>query len=516
MQIKERLIANTLFGFLELFFGRLFGFFVTPYVLYKLGLDNFAVWSIMGSILGYLAKADMGVATSYAKFISEYFAQKDYPNINKVLNSGFVYYAAIGGLIYTLTALWGDAIFDLFRIEAAMRGEVNRLFRYCVLISVCGSALDVFNAVLWGLQRADLVKKVQMGIYVVDGCCNVLFLALGFGLRGLVLTSALTTACSAAASIFLASRLLPELRFNPLLFDAAMFRRMFGYGIQLQLGRVAKMGQMHLSKLILAHFLPLATVAIYDLGNRLALAVRSLPLSLSPAIIPAASHLYAQHDLKTLYRLYERGTKYMTLLVMHLTGFFGCLLPVVILSWLGRQVNVAEVSAVGRIIMVGYAYFLLSDIASVVVLGMGHPEYGLRGALLKLIVNLGLNFWLIPAFGFIGAAWATALAEMVGTGYFVTACHREFHKSYLMVVREIYVLPFVASGAAAGLAWLLAAGIKHAVFIPQGRIGNFGILLAAGALFTATYALILLKSGYLDSYDKKLFREHYQRMARFL
>ena len=514
MKLKQQLITNSLFSILEFFFSRVVGFILTPYVLYKLGIDRYAVWSIMSSILGYLSKADMGVGTSYAKFISGFYAKKEYENINKVLNTGFLYYLGVGSLIYAFVFLWGDRVFDLFHIDEPIRSEIPLLFHLTVLFNIIASTMDVFGAVLWGGQRADVIKRNRMIIFVVDAFCKVLLLQAGFKLGALVGTTGVVIALMIVLNLVSAFIIVPELRFSPFLFDVAMFRRMFGYGIQLQIGRIAKMSQMHLGKLILATFLPLSAVAIYDFGNRIVLTLQSLPLSLSPSILPAASHLFSLKNAEALRQLYARGSKYMTIVVMFLSGFFFCMMPLVILSWLGSQIDVYSASAVARILLIGSSYFLISDVASVVVLGMGHPEYGLRASILRLSANIVLGIILIPRFGFIGAALATATAEIFGTGYFAIASHKEFHRSYPDVITSIYLLPFVGAGLAATCTFAFQKAFCLWLWEPQGRWQNLSLLTAALLVFSCVYGMILLKSHYIDSYDKTQLRDFYEKHTR--
>jgi len=511
MKLKQQLISNTVFSVIGLIFSRLIGIVLTPYVLYKLGVDLFAVWAIMGAILGYLSKADMGLATSYVKFISQYYAKKDYDSINKVINSGFVYYVCISAVMLVIVFFGKDYFFEFFKLEEAMRTEARTLFQYVVIITVCSACLKIFNEVLYGVQRLDIIKKVQTGLFAVEALCKVIFLELGFKLSAMVWTQAITTILRIGICIALAYKLVPQLRFNPFLFDLKMFRKMFGYGIQLQLSRLAKMGQMNLGTLILAHFLPPSAVAIYVLGNRGALSVRSFPLALLPSMIPAASQLHSADDFQALKRLYRRASKYMSILIMHLFGFLMAMVPVVILSWLGEQVDVFQVSLVIRILLVGFAYSLLVNIASYIVLGMGHPEYFFRFSIITLVTNVSLLLVLIPPYGFMGAALATAAADIIGSFYLAIVCHRELKESYWQVIKTLYLWPMASGTVAFCLTFVTYKLICLFAFVPQGRLQNIGVLIFSGLVYSMIYAVVLLPGRYIDQYDRDLFWQYFRK-----
>ena len=511
MKLKQRLISNTFFNILGEIVGRAIGLVMAPYVLYKLGLEQFAIWSIMGALLGYLTKADMGVATSYVKFISQYYAQKDYDRLNKVISCGFIYYVVLGGVLLSIAYLWGDRLFSLFQIQESMRSTVNSFFHYAVLISVCSAALGVFGSVLWGIQRVDIIKKIRMASLIVEAVCKVIFLELGYQLGGLVWTAGIIAGVSALAHILFSYQLVPQLRFNPFFFDKTIFRKMFKYGAQLQLSRFANIGQMHLSKLILAASLPLSHVAIYDLGNRGALSVRAFPLTLLPSILPAASELHALKDQSTLRQLYRRASKYMSIVVMYFLGFFLCMMPVVVLSWLGDQVDAYQVSLVGRILLVGYSYSLLVGVISVIVLGMGHPEYSMRSSVIILVANVSLNLLLIPVLGFPGAALATAAADVLGALYLAILCHRKIQESYLDIIVKCYLWPIWAGIIGFLSTFFLYKMVCYLWLVPQGRLQNIAMLTISGIVFTILYGLIIWKSQYLDEYDRTIIFEYCQK-----
>lgn len=514
MDLKHRLISNTLFSIIRLGFARVFGFIITPYILFRLGQEKFGMWAIVGGFLGFVAKADMGVATSYAKFISQFYARKDYENINKVINSGFVYYVGISVIIYTTTYLWSTQFFEWYlrRYAVEIVAEIKWLFHYLILLTMFSWSLDIFSAVLWGIQRADIVQKIQMVLFVVNAFCIVLFLESGYKLEGMVWAEALTAILRVVVCMIFSYKLVPELHFNPLLFDMTMFRKMFTYGLRLQFSRIAKIGQIQLSKMFLPYFLSLSAITIYEIGNRISLSIRSIPLSLSPAIVPAASQLHALEDTEVLNRLYDRASRYMTIAVMYLSGFSFCMMPVIILSWTGEQIDVHSVSIIARILLIGYSYYLLSDIASVVVLGMGHPEYLARASVLKLIILVVLNMVLIPNFGVVAAALATSVSEMLGTFYFAWASHKELHKSYRSVIRKIYLQPIAASVTASVITLAAYKSLCYLLFVPQGRLENISVVLVCGVIFTGVYGLMLLT--YIDAYDKALFFKYYRKYVK--
>jgi O-antigen/teichoic acid export membrane protein len=66
----------------------------------------------------------------------------------------------------------------------------------------------------------------------------------------------------------------------------------------------------------------------------------------------------------------------------------------------------------------------LGSIFSTAAVAVGKPKYSLYGVVVSAIVNVGLNFLLIPSMGGVGAAIATAFAVVLGTCWVVFASLR--------------------------------------------------------------------------------------------
>src|SRR6185295_3841686 len=95
-EFSKKLVTNTFFNAL----GRFWSFFVTilltPYILHRLGEREYGIWAVFTVFIGSSNLLDLGLGSSFIKFISAYHAHKDYERINKSIFSGFVFYGLFG------------------------------------------------------------------------------------------------------------------------------------------------------------------------------------------------------------------------------------------------------------------------------------------------------------------------------------------------------------------------------------------------------------------------------------
>ncbi len=115
-------------------------------------------------------------------------------------------------------------------------------------------------------------------------------------------------------------------------------------------------------------------------------------------------------------------------------------------------------------------------------------------------LNLALNFLLIPRWGMMGAAWATAAAFLL-----IALCTGAIAQRYYAVDYEYHRL---------GKVWLISAIILYlgTLFPPEVSAFSIAWHLALGVL---AFPLALSASGFLDDHEKETVRGLLRRYARF-
>jgi O-antigen/teichoic acid export membrane protein len=121
--IGKKIIKNTLFNSVDRIWQILVLVFLTPYILHKLGVEIFAVCSLVFVVANFLGLLDFGIRTSFAKYIATYHAKKDPPAINTVINYGPSLYLGLSILILGLTLVLKRSIISLLKIPASIYSE---------------------------------------------------------------------------------------------------------------------------------------------------------------------------------------------------------------------------------------------------------------------------------------------------------------------------------------------------------------------------------------------------------
>ena len=470
---------------------------LTPYIIHNIGLERYGIWAIVGVITGYFGLLDLGIGSSFVKYISEYYTKEDFKRLNQVVNSGFVFYSLFGVGIIILGFLLIKPLLNFFNIPINLYDEALFVFILGIIIFAVSNVLSVFGAIQGGLQRMDITNKLAIAVSIPNIIGTILFLELGYGLPGLMVNNAIVFAISSTINIIIAFRILPELKFKPFLFHKEMFKKLFGFGYKLHVSTIANLLHFQMDKILLAYFLNIGFVTYYAVATQIASKARELPLLLISAIFPAASELEAKSDKESLDNLYFRSMKYVILIGLPLSLLIILLACSFIDLWLGKEFKMSVLTL--QILIFAYFFNIMSGPGFTILNGIGKPGYGMKSSIIAAILNFILSILLVIKIGYYGVVIGTAISMIIASIYFIAMFHQVMNISiWEMVKKELYK-PFLACSVAFVVFYFI---IKHIEQI--GWVGLAGV----GFLYLVLSGLIILAMNYFDDFDKTLVNKY--------
>lgn len=501
-QISQKIVTNTIYNTIGRFWGILVALVLTPYIIGHIGIDRYGIWAIVGVLTGYFGLLDFGIGTSFVKYIAEYYAKKDYEKINQVINTGFILYSIFAVLIITLGFFIINPLLNFFNIPKNLYDEALFVFILGIIIFAVSNALSVFGAIQSGLQRMDITNKVAIAISIPNIVGTIFFLEMGYGLPGLMVNNAIILAISSIVNIIIAFKILPELKFTPLLFSKEMFKKLFSFGYKLQISRFAQLISFQTDKLLITYFLSIGLVTFYQLGSSITQKMRSIPLLLVSALIPATSEIEVRKGKGSLNELYLRGSKYLIFVSTPLLFFVVTNASLIMLTWMGE--GYWRAALVIQILALGYFSATVSGVASSMAVGVAKTEFEMKYGIFMSIINLFLSIILIIKIGFIGVVIGTTFSLILGSFFFL----RIFNK-YLGTPLNDFIKLFYKPVIACIVPTLIILLLNYGFWpmtASSGRFVNLSILGLNSMLFGGIYIAFILLNKYLDEYDKGLFK----------
>jgi O-antigen/teichoic acid export membrane protein len=149
--------------------------------------------------------------------------------------------------------------------------------------------------------------------------------------------------------------------------------------------------------------------AVYTAATRFIVAGQMGTNALALAVQPRLAHSLAQGDRREVQHLYQVSTAWVMVVTwpMYLTF---CIFGEPLLSVFGKgyQVGAPVMLLLSLSMLLSTGFGMVDGVLSMA----GHTSWNLANAVLALVVQVGLDLWLIPQHGVLGAAigWATAIA----------------------------------------------------------------------------------------------------------
>jgi O-antigen/teichoic acid export membrane protein len=387
-------------------------FFLTPFLIGRLGAEGYGIWGVVVGLTGYLGLADLGVRPAVVHFVAKHDALHDDAGLNRFVNSAFAAFSLGGALVVVATLVVAALIPRLPDLPPEVAHEA------VLAVLITGIEIGVtlpfnaYSAVLVGKQRFDVLGRIDLLVLVVRTGAVVLALSNGQGLVALAVANAGAGLLEIALKAWAGFRIAPSLRFAPRAADRPALGALLRYGGLAILVTIALQLTWQTDAFVIAAALSPALVTPFHPPAMLASYTRSLLWSGCRAIAPAAGALEAKGDAAGLARLLQRSTRSMLLLSGPILVYFVALGEPFLARWLGDAFDPSSVPVL-TILALGVAAPIATHPFVQVHYGTNRMRslallYAAEGA-----ANLALSVALVEPFGIAGVALGTAIPAAV-------------------------------------------------------------------------------------------------------
>ncbi len=358
---------------------------------------------------------------------------------------------ANGLCIKTLLAL-GTA--GLIYLCGTLTGKADHVLLAVFILGgqmIVGSFSDFFSCVLRGHQRMnyDVAASLIFGVIVTGG--GIAVLAMGYDFVMLAYMYLLANGVRLAYTF-----LIVRLKFCKvgLAFDWPLIKSLLKQGFPFGVLYFFALMYTYIDSTMLSLMVGDKEVGWYNAAYRLVFAMMFIPVASMKAVFPALA-LYYRESNDQFKMLFERSFK-----VMFVVGFSGATLltlfaePVVDLLF---GAEYAPAAGALKILVWAAAIIFIGTVQTHTTRASDRQGFTAKVVAGSAVLNLALNFILIPKYTLYGAAWATLLTE-----FFVFAVHGVYLRKNLVSPPVLKLAPkiiiinlavFLFAGAASDYDW---------------------------------------------------------------
>jgi O-antigen/teichoic acid export membrane protein len=387
---SKRLIYNTGFNVLALVSNALVGFFLIRFFLGRLGEQRYGVWILIGSLFRYGGIFSMGLSSSINRYVPMCLAKEDRLGVQKITSTSLFFFLCMAVLCVFLSLLIYYNVDSWFAIEPELITAAATLVLVVGLCFAIAMPLQLFSAVLAGLQRYDIVNSTILFFLLARTILLVVLLVQGYGLVTMGLIFGISEILVRVSQFFFVKKLLPISLFSLSNIDFALLKEMISYGMNTFLYTMGAIIIFKASDLVIGIFIGTSEVTQFAIAAAAVLLLTQLLQAFTRAIMPAVSDLDARDDHTRVKDLSFLTQKYSLLLIIPAAYFFVVMGKEFLWIWVGDRFQepgiINRMAVILAILAVAHSLRLAQHSNFLVLVGRGqHRVFGILTGLTALI-----------------------------------------------------------------------------------------------------------------------------------
>lgn len=393
--------------FIGLAISKILGY-VYRLITARLGVEQYGMLSLALGIFGIAVMiGGLGLPSGALRFVAFYLGKK-----KTAAARGVIVFSLKLALLFSL--LTSAALIFFSKYIAVSIFHTPELTNIIRLIAI-GVPFYLIGAnirdILRGFQQLKYeVYSENIAENLVKIIVTVGLIFLGYGIFGAIAAFVIALVVSMIMmAYFLDRKVFPVLHRNlDIEYAPSLAKKILRFSLPLSFGSLLTLCISWLDTFMIGYFLDTANVGLYNAAVPTTQLLNIFPFAMVAMFFPRLTELFSKKKIVEMASVYKVLTKWIFLLNLIIASLL-LLFPKEILRILFGEVYVG---AAFSLVVLAVAYFVsyYTFTSTYLLMVLEKTKYLLYNSVLVLLCNLVLNYYLIPKFGLIGAALATAIS----------------------------------------------------------------------------------------------------------
>ncbi|GEP50373.1 teichoic acid transporter [Flavobacterium noncentrifugens] len=464
------------------------GLLLTPFMISKLGDSEYGLYTLIGSLIGYISVLDFGLNNTIIRFVAKYRAKQDRKSEENFLATSMLIYGVIAGIILIAgVALYMniESVFEKLTAEELAKAKI--MFAILILnlaITLPGGA---FGAVCSAYEHFIFPRAVNIIKYVSRSMMIIGLLLYGGKSVSIVILDTVINIIVIAIDFYYVIKVL-KVRFHLHHFNKPLIREIFSYSVWIFIFAIVGQFQWRAGQIILGVVSGTTAVAIYGVGIMLGTYYGAFSTAISGVFLPRATQmavLDASRDELTSMMI-RIGRFSLITLLMILGGFLLYGRQFVHL-WIGDTYKNSWLIAI--IIMFSYTLPLVQSFANSLLEAKSKFSFKAITYISLIVLGTAVGAYMIRFWGVIGLIVGSTSGWLLSQVIMNIYYYKVMHLDILRFFKELSsrLLP----------TFIVILALGYAVdFIPGANWFNLLIKISA---FVCIFSLLMYKFGMNES-----------------
>jgi O-antigen/teichoic acid export membrane protein len=488
--LPSRFARNTLWIYLHSATSLVVALVTTPILVHHLGVTEFGIWVLAGSVIFYLELLEFGFGTATIAYVARFAATGELHRVRQVIATSVWILVGPAFAVALAAVIFAAVLPSVVELPADLVTPTRVLLLLLAVDLAVSMPGDTFGGTLAALQRYDLLNYSLAAVLAAQAVAWVVVVSAGGKLVALGIVTVILSLAGQLARFLLARRLVPGLSLSPRMFDRSLARPYAGLSFWYAVSSVAETVVRRIDAIVVGIVVSLPAVGVYAVGQKLAQLAQRFTAPATLTFFPHAAELAARGDSEGLRRALAQAVRIALAVAGPVALTIAVFAGPALEAWVGPGFGEARLVVV--YLAAATAVAAMGAAAVLFVNGMGLPRVPALLQSGEAALNLTLSIALGLRLGLRGVALATLIASAITTfaATLPYAC-RLVGISY----RGLLVSTLRAHLPAATAALLAGWALRD--LADRGLLGA----VAAGAAVVGVYVAVLLVTG-LDSQER--------------
>ena len=413
--MKKEMKFGAILGYVNMFASILVSFLYTPILLKHLGQSEHGLYALAVSIIGYLSVLDMGFGNAMVRYVSKSKASPEKLDESEINGMFLLLYIIIGIVSLIIGFILVGNVSTIFK--ALTPDELSKA-RVIMIILVCTVSvsfpLSIFSSYALASEKFKYLKTMALIKTLIVPLTMLPLLYLGHKAISLVIVTSSYTLLFHFITIFYCLKVLKmKIKFEVHNTDKKLLKEILVYSFFIFLNLIVDNIYTNTDQVILGNVTGTIAVSIYAVAARVSQINTSFSTTISGLFFPKITKTLEEKDgskkVSNIFIKVSRIQLYIMALILFGFIVFG---KQFILLWVGE----GYISAyyILLLLMIPAIIPLTQNIGISILQAKNKHKFRSVLYICIAVLNIAISIPLAKAYGGVGAAIGTALANIAG------------------------------------------------------------------------------------------------------
>jgi polysaccharide biosynthesis protein len=419
---------GTLLSYAMLLCNTIINLAYVPILLTFIGISEFGLYRLLGSIIAYFNILDFGLSTTIIRFLVKYRVENNQKCIDKLITMSLILYMIIGIILCLIGLVFYYFIPTIFSdsLTPGMINSAKTIFILLLINLLMLFSSKVFDAIIISKERFvfhRLISLLQIILQPFFIVATVYFYPTALSV--VIVQTLFNLVLAIIKIIYCRYKLKVVFRYYG--WDNSIIISIRNLSISLFVVSVVDQIFWQSSQLLIGMKISAAAVAVYAIASQIYINYMNISLAISGTLLPKVTTMVAEnYDDESFQELFLRIGRLQFYLLSFITSCFIIFGHGFLHYWVGDEFSI--VYSITLLIIIPFTIDLIQNVGLAIM--QARNVFHIRAMIYTFvgILNIVLSYYWIDLYGVIGGALATGLCMLIGNGLLMNIYYQKYLK----------------------------------------------------------------------------------------